>query len=177
MTRKRILQTSFVVKDVYESIQAFLELLEIGPWFVFEHYPMPVLKYRDVPTTMDFTVAAAFSGPMMFELVQQHDDQPSAYRDVVSTRGYGFHHIALPSYEYDRDLARYRQLGFAIANEGTGPPDHGGGRAAYIDTRSRLPGLIELMEVVPSLSASLSEMEATAANWDGSDPIRVHKFG
>jgi hypothetical protein len=31
--RRRILQTSFVVKDVYESIQAFLELLEIGPWF------------------------------------------------------------------------------------------------------------------------------------------------
>jgi hypothetical protein len=176
MPRKRILQTSFVVKDIHESIQAFLDLLEIGPWFVFEHYPMPVLKYRDGPTTIDFTVAAAFSGAMMFELVQQHDDRPSAYRDVVSTRGYGFHHLALPSYDYDRDLAAYRKLGFAIANEGTAPADHGGGRAAYIDTTSKLPGMIELMEIVPSLTASLSDMEAAAANWDGSDPVRVHKF-
>jgi len=45
--RKRILQTSFVVKDVYDSIRAFLDLYEIGPWFVFEHYPMQNLKYRD----------------------------------------------------------------------------------------------------------------------------------
>jgi catechol 2,3-dioxygenase-like lactoylglutathione lyase family enzyme len=96
--------------------------------------------------------------------------------DVVSTRGYGLHHLALPSYDYDRDLARYRKLGFTIVNEGTAPADHGGGRAAYIDTTSKLPGMIELMEIVPSLSASLFELEAAAANWDGTDPIRVHKF-
>jgi len=174
--RKRILQTSFVVKDVYESAQAFLDLYEIGPWFVFEHYPMPQLQYRDSPTTMDFTIAAAFSGAMMFELIQQNDDRPSAYKDVVDARGYGFHHLAIPSYDYDKDLARYRKLGFAIANEGTAPADHGGGRAAYVDTTARLPGMIELMEIVPELTAALSELEAAAANWDGTDPVRVHKF-
>ena len=33
------------------------------------------------------------------------------------------------------------------------------------------------MEIVPELTAALSELEAAAANWDGTDPIRVHKFG
>jgi hypothetical protein len=36
--------------------------------------------------------------------------------------------------------------------------------------------MIELMEIVPELTAALSELEAAAANWDGTDPIRVHKF-
>ena len=95
---------------------------------------------------------------------------------MVAARGYGFHHLAISSYDYERDLARYRQLGFEIANDGSAPPDHGGGRAAYVDTTSRLPGMVELMEIVPDLTVALNELEAIAANWDGMDPIRVHKF-
>lgn len=174
--RKRILQTAFIVKDVYESIHAFLDLYEIGPWFVFEHYPMQKLRYRDAPAAMDMTIAAAFSGSMMFELIQQNDDQPSAYQDVVAQRGYGFHHLAIPSYDYDKDLANYRKLGFAIANEVSAPSDHGGGRAAYVDTTARLPGMIELMEIVPQLTTALAELQAAAVDWNGTDPIRLHKF-
>ena len=32
------------------------------------------------------------------------------------------------------------------------------------------------MEIVPDLTVALNELEAIAANWDGMDPIRVHKF-
>ena len=95
---------------------------------------------------------------------------------MVGARGYWFHHFALPSYDYEKDISRYRQLGFAVANEGTAPADHGGGRAAYIDTTARLPGMVEIMEIVPELTAALQELETTAANWDGTDPIRVHRF-
>ena len=175
-TRKRVVQISFVVEDLYESVQAFLDLYGIGPWSLFEHYPMKDLRYRGSTTAMDFSLAVAFSGSMMFELIQQNDDTPSAYRDMVAARGYGFHHLAISSYDYERDLARYRQLGFEIANDGSAPPDHGGGRAAYVDTTSRLPGMVELMEIVPDLTVALNELEAIAANWDGMDPIRVHKF-
>lgn len=175
--RKRILQTAFVVRDVYESARAFLDLYGIGPWFVFEHYPAKELRYRGSPAAMDFTIGASFTGSMMIELIQQNDDAPSAYKDVIATRGYGFHHLAIPSYDYENDLAHFRQLGFAVANECTAPSEHGGGRAAYIDTTARLPGMIELMEIVPQLSAALSELEATVANWDGTDPIRVQKLG
>jgi len=176
-TRKRVLHTSFVVKDIYESIQGFLDLYGIGPWFVFEHYPMKDLKYRGSPAALDFTVAVAYSGGMAVELIQQNDDGPSAYKDVVSERGYGFHHFALASYDFDRDLAHYRQHGLAVVNEGASPADHGGGRAAYVDTSAKLFGMTELMEIVPELASALTEMQATAANWDGTDPIRVQKFG
>lgn len=174
--RRRLIHASFIVKDVFESAQAFLDLYGIGPWFVFEHCAMNDLKYRGSPAAMDFSLAVAFSGKMMVELIQQHDDAPSAYRDVVATRGYGFHHFAIQSEDYDQELARFRKLGFAVANEGTSPPDHGGGRAAYVDTTDRLPGMTEVMEAVPELIATLSDMETVAANWDGSEPIRVHKL-
>ena len=75
--RKRVVQVSFVVEDLYESVQAFLDLYEIGPWLLFEHYPMKDLRYRGSTTTMDFSLAVAFSGSMMFELIQQNDDTPS----------------------------------------------------------------------------------------------------
>lgn len=175
-TRKRVIHTSFIVKNVYESIQAFLDLYGVGPWFVFEHYPMMNLKYRGSPAELDFTVAVAYSGAMMLELIQQNDDVPSAYKDVVAIRGYGFHHFAIPSYDFEKDLSHYRNLGFAVVNEGASPADHGGSRGAYVDTTSKLPGMTELQEIVPELAAALTELEATAANWDGTDPIRVQKF-
>jgi hypothetical protein len=175
--RKRVIHTSFIVKDVYESIGAFLDVYGIGPWFVFEHYPMKDCKYRGSPAELDFTVAVAYSGPMMLELIQQNDDRPSAYREVVAKRGYGFHHLAIPSYDFDKDLAHYRSLGFTVVNEGTSPADHGGSRGAYVDTSPKLPGMTEVLEIVPEMAAALTEMEATAANWDGTDPIRVQRFG
>jgi hypothetical protein len=67
----------------------------------------------------------------------------------------------------------YRNLGLAVANEGAAPAGHGGGRGAYVDTIAILSGMTELREVVPELTASLSELEATAANWDGTEPISV----
>ena len=174
---KRIIHTSFVVKDVYQSIQGFLDLYGIGPWFVFEHYPMENFKYRGSEATTDFTVALAYSGPLAIELIQQNDDRPSAYQEVVASRGYGFHHFAIPSHHFDEDIARYRALGFAVANEGASPADHGGSRGAYLDTRARLPGMTEILEIVPQMTAALSEMEEISAGWDGTDPIRIQKFG
>jgi hypothetical protein len=173
---RRVVQTSFVVKNVYESAQGFLDLYGIGPWFVFEHLPMKELKYKGSLASTDFTLAVAFSGTLMIELVQQNDDTPSAYKDLVDKRGYGFHHFAVQSHDYESDLARYRKLGFIVANEGTSPDAHGGGRAAYVDTTTRLPGMTEVMEVVPELVDALREFELAAANWDGTDPIRVHRF-
>jgi len=174
--QQRILQTSFVVRDVYETAQAFLDVYSIGPWFIFEHYPFKDLKYRGSVATMDVTIAVSYSGTLMIELIQQHDDAPSAYKEVVAAHGYGFHHFAIPSHDYDKDLARYRKLGFEVVNEATAPGDHGDHRAAYLDTSARLPGLTELMETVPDLMAALKELETTAADWDGTEPIRVHKF-
>lgn len=137
---------------------------------------MEGLTYHGTPASLDFSVAVAYSGPLMLELIQQNDNQASAYKEVVATRGYGFHHFAIPTNDYESDLAHFRELGFAVVNEGASPADHGGSRGAYIDTTSRLPGMTELMEMVPEMTAALRDLEATATNWDGSDPIRVQKF-
>jgi hypothetical protein len=173
---KRVIHTSFIVKDVYESIRGFLDVYGVGPWFVFEHYPMHGFQYRGEPSQIDFTVAIAYSGPMLFELIQQNNDVPSAYQEVISEKGYGFHHFAIGSDDYDGDIARLREQGFTVVNEGASPPDHGGSRGAYVDTRSRLPGMTEVLELVPEMRSALSELQAIAAQWDGTDPIRIQKF-
>jgi catechol 2,3-dioxygenase-like lactoylglutathione lyase family enzyme len=175
--RKRILHISFIVKDLRDSMQAFLDLYGIGPWFVFEHQPIESLKYRGAPATMDISAAIAFSGSLMLELIQQHDSSPSACTDLVRARGYGFHHFAVPANNLDEEVARYRARGFAVVNEAAAPSGRGGGSSAYIDTTAELPGMTELTEVAPQLLETLRQLEDIAAHWDGSDPVRVQKRG
>jgi hypothetical protein len=53
---------------------------------------------------------------------------PSAYQEVIAEKGYGFHHFAIGSEDYDEDIARLRELGYPVVNEGASPRDHGGSR-------------------------------------------------
>jgi len=34
----------------------------------------------------------SFAGHVMIELIEQHNDVPSVYRNIAEKRGYGFHH-------------------------------------------------------------------------------------
>ena len=62
--------------------------------------------YRGAPTDMRLTLAVGFAGHMSFELIEQHDDLPSVYREMIETRGYGFHHWGDAGPDLDRDVAR-----------------------------------------------------------------------
>jgi hypothetical protein len=50
-----------------------------------------------------------------------------------------------------------------------------GYRVVYMDTTRDLPGMIELMEMMPSLEARYTEMYQASVGWDGSEPVRRAK--
>jgi hypothetical protein len=167
-----IIQVAFVVEDIQTAMRQFGAQLRLGPWFLFEHFQFQWVKYRGAPSALDLTVALANSGHMMFELIQQHDAQPSVYRETIQQRGYGFHHwaIAAAPERYDAVLASYRERGFELSLEAMVSI---GARAAYLDSAAELGGMIEVIEVTPGVEALFTHIHQASVGWDGSSPVRT----
>lgn len=164
-----IMQVAYIVENVEEAMRRWTRNLGVGPFFLLEHFPLRDAQYRGQPTELDINIALAYSGGMCFELIQQNDDTPSVYRDVIAERGYGFHHWALSTRDFDGDVARYQSDKAELALYGVAAV---GARAAYMDTRATLGGMIELIEIKPEVEALFSTICSASENWNGEDPVR-----
>jgi hypothetical protein len=167
-----IIQVAYIVEDIQRSMLEFTQRLRIGPWFVSGPFVPPEGLYRGSPTRMRLTLAVGFSGHMSFELIEQHDDLPSVYQEVIKARGYGFHHWGVPVADIDKAVAEHRAQGYEVAFSDRSPRGY---RIVYMDTTRDLPGMIELMEMTPALEARYTEMYLASVGWDGADPIRTAK--
>jgi hypothetical protein len=164
-----IVQCAYTVSDIDKAMRDFTSRLSVAPWFVLGPFTAPEGQYRGRPTDLNLTLAIGFAGHMMIELIQQHNDVPSVYRETIDARGYGFHHWAIASTDFDTDVARYQAMGYAIAFSDRSPS---GVRIVYMDTTRDLPGMTEIIELTPALEARYTEMYQAARTFDGKDPIR-----
>jgi hypothetical protein len=162
----RICQAGYVVPDLSAAMSRYAELLDIGPWFVTGHFQPHVQLYRGEPTEVDVSIASAYSGALMVELIQQHDDSPSVFRDTIAARGYGFHHWALTTSAFATECDAYRARGYEAAFEVQLPDLFDGGRATYFDTSEDLPGMIELIELNEQVEGFFGTMKSAAETWD-----------
>lgn len=167
-----IIQVAFTCDDIEASMRDWTARLNIGPWFLFEHFQFQWLRYRGKPTELDVTIALANSGGMMFELIQQNDPGPSVYREVQALRGHGFHHwaVAARPEEYDAVLEGYQERGHALALEGAVAI---GARAAYADTLGALGGMVEIIEVTAAVEGLFTMVQQASVGWDGAAPVRI----
>jgi methylmalonyl-CoA/ethylmalonyl-CoA epimerase len=160
-----IVQHAYTVADIETAALAETRTLGIGPWFLRGPFTPPHARYRGAPNTATFTLARAFRGPVMVELIQQHDEEPSVFRE----RPLGFHHWATMPADFEAELARLHGKGFQTAFEDVLPT---GARIAYVDTSTDLPGMLELVERTPDQLASYGRIHAASLDWDGSEPLR-----
>lgn len=163
-----VLQYSYTVENIQQAMKDYRALLNIGPWFVMGPFTPPSGRYRGQPTQVELTLAIGFSGHVMIELIQQHNDVPSVYKETIAKRGYGFHHYAITSSNFDADFERYRSRGFEVAFS----DQLGDTRIVYFDTTAVLPGMLELVELTPATEAQFTRMYLASVDWDGSDPVR-----
>ena len=169
----RIFQIAYVVPSLEAAIPHYASCLSAGPWVVLDHFRPLSQKYRGQPTDLDLSLALAYSDSIMVELIQQHDGLPSVYRDVVDSRGYGFHHFAVSTLDYEEDCAKYSGLGYEAAFEAVVPETLDKARVTYFDARADLPGMIELVEFNEKVDAFFGSLRVAAANWDGQNLIHV----
>lgn len=165
-----IVQVAHVVEDLKAAALLWAEKLKIGPFFVFDHFPLFDARYRGQETDFDISLALGFSGSMCFELIQQNNDAPSVYREVVERRGYGFHHWAIATDRFEDSVRQYEAMGAEMALYGVAGV---GARAAYMDTYDSLGGMIELIEMTSKVDEFFGLLHSASVGWDGRDPIRT----
>ncbi|MCY1673053.1 VOC family protein [Novosphingobium sp. SL115] len=165
-----LMQAAFIVDDVEAAAQAWIATTGIGPFFMVPHIQLAEATYRGALSEgIDFSVALAQSGGVQIELIQQHCDRPSAYRDTIAKGEQGFHHFCIYTDAYDATRQRYVDQGFAVAIDGK----FGAMRFCYIDTAPAIGCMIEIVEQDENQAAAFARIAQGAADWDGvTDPIR-----
>jgi len=169
-----IIQVAYTVPDIEEGMRRYTDLLHIGPWFLIGPFVPPKGFYRGTPTKMRVSLALAFTGELMVELIAQHDQEPSVFQETLKARGaHGFHHWAIGARDFEKTAAIYRSRGYAEAFSDTAP-DPLGCRVIYFDTGRDLPGMLEVIEINAATDDAFNNICQAAKEWNGKDYI-VHR--
>src|SRR5713101_108859 len=116
-----IRQIAFVVHDLELALQYWTQTLGVGPFFVLRRLSPETFRYQGKPSPPPcLSIALGNSGDVQVELIQQHDEQPSAYRDFLASGREGLQHVAswLTRAEFDATMARLLAAGAVVAHEG-----------------------------------------------------------
>ena len=171
ITDNNIWQNAWVVPDARAAAMHWVNNFGAGPFYYgeFNDSALSDLVYRGQPGSLNIMVAVGFAGSMQYELIQRLDENPNPYTDTVPKGASMFHHIGVWSNDIDADLDFYLKKGYEIAITGrlTGYQ-----RFAYVDTHKEMNCMVELVEKHKAFTGMVEFMKDTAANWDGSDPIR-----
>lgn len=163
--QRSILQIAWVVNDLEEAAHRWHRTMGVGPFLVNRHIALSDARYRGKPSSVDFSTAVAQAGPVQVELVQQHDDAPSCYRDSVPVGEEAMHHVAIMVADYEETVSRYQDQGFAIASSGV----FGRTRFCYVDCRPSIGHMVEILEDSGAIRSFFSLIVNAARDWDG-DP-------
>jgi hypothetical protein len=165
-------QTGYVVRDLEREMHQWTHVLDVGPFFHIERLPLQHFTYNGQRSDPHLSVALGYSGEVQIELIAQHNDAPSMWREFLDAGQEGLHHVAFWTNSFDRDLAQLTARGLQVGQSGrsgSGGPDE---RFAYLWRAPGDPQVIELSEM-GGRKAEIYEVVAQAARvWHGSDPIR-----
>jgi hypothetical protein len=162
-------QLAFVVQDVHAAMESFTRHVKAGPWFLMEHVRIKNVKYRGRDSQINLSIANGNAGHLQIELIQQNDNAPSVFTEIIETRGYGLHHQGIAVRDFDAELRKFEQMGYEVAvyAENDIPV-----RAAYMDTKGMFPSFLEIMETNDTVEAMFAAMYHASIGWDGRDPVR-----
>jgi hypothetical protein len=163
-----IAQIGYVVRDIHTSMDNWVRH-GVGPWFYIERVPMDYFRYHGAQSDVHMSAALANSGATQIELIQQRNDNPSMYKDFLDAGHHGAQHIAYWTSDYDALYDKAIGEGYTVGQEGS----ISGGRFAYLQTEWEPGTTIEISDVSGPKGQMFAYIRDVAANWDGSEPIRV----
>ena len=164
-----IMQMAYIVPDMRKAIDEWVRRLNVGPWFLLDHFTGERPVYRGKPSTADVAIAMSFAGHMNIELIQPNDGNPSVYKEAIDARGYGFHHWGIACTDVDAEVRRYQAMGMEEAFRAGVPT---GGDVVYMDARGALPGFVELIPTNAIMEEVFEKFRQATAGWDGKNAIR-----
>jgi len=164
-----IRQIGYVVRDLDAAIASWCAL-GVGPWFTIRSMQQRGCRYRGALSEPTLSIAFSNSGPMQIELIQQHDDEPSIFREFLDAGHHGFHQLAWWVPDFDAMLARADAAGWSAVFSGDGG---GATRFVYFELDPTISTIIEVTELNDATRGLAELVERAAADWDGiTDPVR-----
>lgn len=158
----KIFQAAYVVDDIDVSIESWMRVAQIGPFFLMRD-TVTEIKCYGKPARLLADVAFCQAGPMMIELIQPKETDCDLYRDP------GYHHQTYWADDFDAEIARFAAMGVELACEG----QSGSARFAYLDTVHLVGCLTAITERDTQFVDFFQSVANAAENWDGSDPVRI----
>mgnify|MGYP001828611967 CR=1 FL=1 len=89
-------QVGIVCRNVQKTVEAFWNILGVGPWSIYEFGSpqIPDLKYHGEPAWGKFKAAVAQTKPIGIELIEPVEGV-SIFQDWLDENGEGLHHITI----------------------------------------------------------------------------------
>jgi hypothetical protein len=163
-----IRQLGFVSRNIDQSIRHFLTHWNIGPWYVVRNITAPSL-YKGEPSVPEISLALSSCGDLQFEIIEQHNDAPSAYREALATSpGLHVQHVAVWTDHFAKIKADALAKGWvAVLETPSGP-----GQSCYLVHPSEPLVCVEVSDRSPFKEHVREAVRNVANTWDGADPIR-----
>jgi len=140
------MQVCVVTRD-FRKTMAGLTKTGIGPWRVYTFGPDTVtdLTYRGQPGRYSMKLCIAFSGSMMWEIVQPVEG-PNIYEEFLEAHGEGIHHVAFDcnGMAWNERIAMLESRGFAMIQSGRW---QGKVPYAYFETEGETTTTFETFEI------------------------------
>ena len=165
----RFFQLGHVVDDLLAAAATWAQVFGIGPFHVLPIVEQRLTDPSGEVRTIRIQVGVAQAGPVQIELIQQHCETPSIYRDWSRGGTSTFHQMATVTTDYDAKKAHFEGLGCEVVGESL----DGRFRVAYIDTVATFGFYTEVVEHAPGFLEQLEAVSRTCATWDGTDPVRI----
>lgn len=166
--QSKIFQIAYVVPDIDAAVRHWTESLGVGPFFIVRHAKYREQIYRGEQMSADVSLAFAYAGDLNIELIQQHDDTPSVFRDFRLRHGAGVQHLGVLSDDIDSDTARLSGQGISVLQRGVSAD---GVETRFFDTELHPGAMLELIRGTAEVRAVFEQMRAAAAAWDHAQPI------
>jgi hypothetical protein len=164
----RFFQLGHVVDDIVTAARRWSSTFGIGPFHVLPVVDQQLAHADGDVRTVRIQVGVAQAGPVQIELIQQHCDTPSLYRDWSKNGASAFHQVATVTTDYVAKLAHFESLGYEAAAQSLGASF----RVAYVDTVAAFGFYTEIVEFTPRFLEQLDAISRACATWDGADPVR-----
>jgi catechol 2,3-dioxygenase-like lactoylglutathione lyase family enzyme len=165
----RPVQIAYFVNDIVDAAGRMSELFGAGPFHVIERIELAWGIHHGQPCPFVHSSAYGQWGELMLELVQQDEAGPSPFRDMYDVGEEGLHHVAHFVDDLDQALERAKNAGWPLAARAM---TRSGVEFAFVDASPSLGHMLELYEPRDELRDFYRHVRQTAADWDGTDPVR-----
>lgn len=163
-----IFQLAYVPADMDAAIAFWTETMGAGPFFRRSRIRFPGTLYHGEPSDIEFSVLIGHWGDLQIELIEQHNDAPSIYRDWRDAGHEGLQHVCIEVDDIAAARAACVERGMEVVQELFW--DRGG--AIYVDAGGGPGTLVEMVQLSPEGRTRFAMYRDAARGWDGTEPLR-----